>query len=324
MTDYIYVDSITGQLLTIEIDSILDLDFYPGFYLVPTNTPPDDDRMYWDFSNNVWFWPKFVLIREAANLQLLDDTTGTFVWNTVTHYTAEFQQFPWTEVFTQAIREDKANSRSVIFGDGSTTILTNAQIVNLFEIFSNYIQGTRDIFNSAVTLINNNTITTLSQLNSYWASTRSGYTTSRVTATDNEDLYNLIVGGTIHNNTGSTNSGTRAIVTSTTSANGFRLSTTHPVTYAKYNITLTISPTLLTSASRTVAAYVAPTNSTTSGDWVKYDTISISLPGGVALTNTTVIQTLILNDIPTGYWIRLLETSTGTGSSSINSFIEKY
>lgn len=131
-----------------------------------------------------------------------------------------------------------------------------------------------------------------------------------------------ITGRTWKNNTGSTTSGTRAIVTANNAANGFQLSTTKEVD-ARYNITLTISPTLLAAASRTVTAYTAATNSTNSGDWTELDTISFGIPAGITLSNVTSRQTLIIDGIPVGYFIRLLETSTGSGSSTLNRYRER-
>lgn len=123
-------------------------------------------------------------------------------------------------------------------------------------------------------------------------------------------------------NMGSPVSGSRAIVTVNNVANAFELSSSG-IASARYNITLTTNPGLLSAASASVSAYVASTNSTNPTDWILYDEVSFSIPSGIALSGVTSIQTLVLDDIPAGYFIRLLG-ATSNGTTVLNSFREKY
>lgn len=316
---YYYYSLTDGSYNTQSETSLLP---YSGYG--ETTIAPNDFNMLWNLVSSGWYYTKTSLKNQASNYMNDPTLSVSLLGNTIPVFNLQYS--PWTEIFAEAIRENKANTRTIVMADGSYVTATNAQVVALFMAYSNLRQKLQDVYKIVADQVEAGTLTTFAQIDTAWDTAFAAYVNMRNVAPDNEDLYILINGlsGSVHNNAGSTNSGTRAIVTANNAANGFQLSTAKVIAYAKYNITMTISPTLLAAASRTVTAYVAPTNSTTPGDWVKYDAVGVSLPAGVALTNTTATQTLILNDIPVGYWIRLLETSTGTGSSVINSFIEKY
>jgi len=117
----------------------------------------------------------------------------------------------------------------------------------------------------------------------------------------------------------------RSIVTST-SGGGFQLSESN-IADAFYTISLSTTSTIGGSATRTILAEVAPTNSSTPGDWVEYARIAASQTITLALALQSVQVTtfqLAVKDIPAGYYVRLRETSSGTGVSTFISGREVY
>jgi hypothetical protein len=339
MTNYFYVDSITGYFLDLEVDVPLD-PIPDGWTLVNIQTYPDDATISWDFVNLIWYWSSASLNAKALALQLNDDTEGVFVYNETNYNVSDFQQFPWNDISIQAIRENKTDSRNVVFSDGSSSSLTNGEVVELFEAFSNYIQATRDICAGAITQISNLTIQTPDDLNSYWTSARSGYVNTRTVATDNEDLqnnkvdkvegkelsandftdtYKAYLDRTVHTSTSVT------IVTST-SAGGHVLSSTKIVDVA-YFIDLSCTSTIGGASSASVLLEICATNSTTAGDWIEYGRISIEQTITLALALQSIhtsTQNLVITDIPAGYYVRLRSIISGTGSASLRSSREKY
>lgn len=295
---------------------------------IEVNIDPESINMVWNF-NNTWIWTKTGLIAEATMRNESETYNYNITWGSKVFKASCFCQIPWLELFLSASKENKSGARAVIYPDGSSEELTNAQIISLFNLISNNLQSTIDIYNSILNQINNGIVTNLATLNTQWSSARAGYANTRASSLDNEDLYNLIMTTqsyylALTRTAGPPLSGSRGIVSVTNVTNGFQLSNSKLIAQAKYSVTMTISPTIVLPAARTIIAYVAPTNSITPADWVEYDRIGISLPSGIALTNTTSTQSLFLMDIPIGYFIRLLEISTGAGSSTLNNFREKY
>lgn len=229
-----------------------------------------------------------------------------------------------------AMLENSIGLRTIIFTDPSVRdniiTVTNGQYLAARKLALEALQKLRDGYNAILAQIDNGTITVSGQIVTNWNIYNASYVTNRVPQPTNEQLALSIAalggGATSWHNAGSPNSGSRAIVTLDNIANGFQLSTTQ-VSSARYNVTLTTNPTLLAASSSLITAYVAPTNSVTPADWIKYDAVSFGLPSGVALSGVTSIQTLVLDDIPAGYWIRLRGT-TVNGSTGLNSFREKY
>lgn len=345
MTVYQYVDEITGQQQDLEPTDPLD-PVPSGLVLItnedtsPYQTIPLDSYQYWDFTNKAWYYPLFSLLTLAEIQQQTDDTATTFSWNGNDYSVGSLQIFPWTEIFEEAAREDKANERSVLYPDGSTGVLTNAQIVDLFETFSNFIQATRDIYAESLIEINNTTITTLAELNSYWTSARSGYVNTRTVASDNEDLQNnkvdkvegkgLSTNDFIDSYKGyldrTTYTSTSVTIVTSTSAGGHVLSSTK-VADVTYSIDLSCTATVGGTSSATVLLEICSTNSTTAGDWVEYGRVSTGQTITLALALQSIqasTQALVITDIPAGYYVRLRSIISGTGSASLRSSREKY
>lgn len=112
----------------------------------------------------------------------------------------------------------------------------------------------------------------------------------------------------------------RSIVTAANQL-GFQISSFRPAT-AVYSIDLTASA-ILSACSTIVVAEIAATNSVTPSDWTEVQRITLTQSLTITSSQTTTSQ-LIVPEIPTGYFLRLRQIVSGTGSASYRSGIEKY
>lgn len=116
-----------------------------------------------------------------------------------------------------------------------------------------------------------------------------------------------------------TNNASRSLTTST-GASGFQVSSTRD-SAVNYNVTSSTTATIGGASSITVVLEIAPTNSSTAGDWVEISRFS----NGQTITLAVILQSVQTSAgnlggvIPAGYYAKLRTITSGTASASYNT-----
>lgn len=115
----------------------------------------------------------------------------------------------------------------------------------------------------------------------------------------------------------------RALVTSTAST-GFQLSSTCN-SHVSYSVSVSTTATIGGASAGLISLQTCPTNSTTPSAWTTVNSVgnSQAITLAIALNSVQVTQTIIVADVPAGYYVRLLSTGSGTFANSLTSGCEK-
>lgn len=155
--------------------------------------------------------------------------------------------------------------------------------------------------------------------------TTSGSMTANLTTTGvSADTYSGVTVDTKGRVTAATkrsfaNTASRSLVTGT-GATGFQVSSTRDA-FVTYNTTSSSTATIGGASSITVVLEIAPTNSSTAGDWVEISRFS----NGQTITLAVVLQSVqtgagnLTGIVPAGYYAKLRTITTGTASATYNT-----
>lgn len=245
----------------------------------------------------------FVASNETSRAPELWKTDTSFIWNDSTH-----------TVTLGNISRDNIDLLSpmldTIFTNLATSSATNTtQNTNISTLFTSI-----SIINALTDQINANLYGTSTTMSAQAASTTSGL----ITQAQSDKLDALQVG-----QAWSWSQPSRSI-TASTGATGFQPSSTR-ISTVNYNVTVSTTATIGGSSGGYIALEIAPTNSSTAGDWIEMGRCgnSQAITLALALQSVQTVSCQVSADIPAGYYAKLRSvTSSGTPSFTFNSSSE--